>query len=86
MKSLLKQMLSKAMNGMNIIQRVVQILMFQEPLQSQDEFYHPRKCCLLVEGDLLKTDNTRFKAADQITLANNGIVHLFSNLKYELAV
>ena len=25
-------------------------------IESQDEFYHPRKCMLLVEGDLLKEE------------------------------
>ena len=55
-------------------------------IESQDEFYHPRKCCLLVEGDLLKkTDGARFGDGDQIALSNNGIMHLFSNLKYEIA-
>ena len=55
-------------------------------IESQDEFYHPRKCCLLVEGDLLKkTDGSRFTNDDQITLANNEIMHLFSNSKYEIA-
>ena len=53
-------------------------------IESQDEFYHPRKCCLLVEGDLLKgADGGRFDN-EQITLANNGIMHLFSNIKYEI--
>jgi len=54
-------------------------------IESQDEFYHPRKCMLLVEGDLLKkADDARFTANDQIALASNGIMHLFSNLKYEI--
>ena len=55
-------------------------------IESQDEFYHPRKCMLLVEGDLLKkADDSRFGANDQIALTNNGIMHLFSNFKYEIA-
>ena len=55
-------------------------------IESQDEFYHPRKCMLLVEGDLLKkADGSRFGANDQIALTNNGIMHLFSNFKYEIA-
>ena len=54
-------------------------------IESQDEFYHPRKCCLLVEGDLVKqTDGSRFNN-ENITLASNGIMHLFSNFKYEIA-
>ena len=52
-------------------------------IESQDEFYHPRRSYILVEGDLLKADGSRFNAED-IALSNNGIMHLFSNAKYEL--
>lgn len=54
-------------------------------IECQDEFYHPRRSCLLVEGNLLKeADGTRYVAGDNMALANNGILHLFSNIKYEL--
>ena len=54
-------------------------------IESQDEFYHPRKSYLLVEGDLVKAaDGSRYEAADLIALSNNGIMHLFSNVKYEI--
>ena len=53
-------------------------------IESQDEFYHPRKSYLLVEGDLLKADGTRYLATDVVALTNNGVMHLFSNAKYEL--
>ena len=53
-------------------------------IESQDEFYHPRKSYILVEGDLLKDDGSRYAAADTIALSNNGIMHLFSNVKYEI--
>ena len=53
-------------------------------IESQDEFYHPRRSYLLVEGDLVKANGTRYAAADNITLANNGVMHLFSNMKYEI--
>ena len=52
---------------------------------NQDEFYHPRRSYLLVEGILLKEDGTRYAAADAIAVENNGVMHLFSNVKYELA-
>ena len=52
-------------------------------IESQDEFYHPRRSCLLIEGDLLKENGTRYDA-ENIALSNNGIMHLFSNVKYEL--
>ena len=55
-------------------------------IESQDEFYHPRKSYLLVEGDLLKKagDNARYTNNDQVALSNNGVMHLFSNVKYEI--
>ena len=38
-----------------------------------------------MEGDLVKaTDGSRYKDTDLIALSNNGIMHLFSNVKYEL--
>ena len=39
-----------------------------------------------MEGDLLKkADGGGRFDAEQITLANNGIMHLFSNFKYEIS-
>ena len=54
-------------------------------IENQEEFYHPRRSYLLVEGNLLKENGTRYAAADVIALANNGVMHFFSNVKYELA-
>ena len=54
-------------------------------IENQDEFYHPKRSYFLVEGNLLKEDRTRYAGADAIALANNGVMHLFSNVKYELA-
>jgi len=39
----------------------------------------------LVEERLMKNDDTAFVDADVITLTNNGIMHLFSNVKYQLS-
>ena len=42
-------------------------------IESQDEFYHPRKSYLLVEGDLVKSaGDARYTDTDQISLCNNG--------------
>ena len=41
---------------------------------------------MLVEGNLVKSaDGAVYAADDSVALANNGIMHLFSNAKYELA-
>ena len=53
-------------------------------IESQDEFYHPRKSYLLVEGDLLKKNSARYGKDEGVALSNNGIMHLFSNVKYEI--
>ena len=54
-------------------------------IESQDEFYHPRRSFLLVEGELVKANGTRYTANSDIALCNNGVMHLFSNVKYEFA-
>ena len=54
-------------------------------IENQDEFYHPRQSYLLVEENVLKEEGTRCAGADVIAIANNGVRHLFSNVKYELA-
>ena len=53
-------------------------------IESQDEFYHPRRSYLLVEGELVKSNGTRYTTASDIALCNNGIMHLFSNARYEI--
>ena len=55
-------------------------------IENQDEFFHPRRSYLLVEGNLVKSaDDGVYAGGDNIALVNNGIMHLFSNIKYELA-
>ena len=54
-------------------------------IENQDEFYYTRRSYLLGSGNLLKEEGTRYAAADVIAIANNGVMHLFSNVKYELA-
>ena len=38
----------------------------------------------MVEGELLKRDGGRYTAGSDIALCNNGVMHLFSNVKYEI--
>ena len=55
-------------------------------IENQDEFYHPRRSYLLVEGNLLKAgDAGVYGEYDDVALASNGVMHLFSNVRYELA-
>ena len=54
-------------------------------IENQDEFFHPRRSYLLVEGNLLPTAGGVYDANAAVALANNGVMHLFSNVKYELS-
>ena len=54
-------------------------------IENQDQFLHLHNSYLLIEGDVLKADNTRYADADHIALTNNGLMYLFSSLKLTLA-
>ena len=49
-------------------------------IENQDQFLHLHKSYVLIEGDVLKADNTRYADADLNTLTNNGLMHRFSSL------
>ena len=51
---------------------------------NQDQFLHLHNSYLLIEGDVLKADNTRYADADLIALTSNGLMYLFSSLKLTL--
>ena len=54
-------------------------------IETQDIFTHPSESYLIVEGRLLKADNNSYGNNDIITLTNNGIMHLFKRIRYELS-
>ena len=54
-------------------------------IEIQDIFTHPSESFLIIEGRLLKTDNNSYGNNDVITLTNNGIMHLFKRIRYELS-
>ena len=51
-------------------------------IESQDVFTHPSESYLIFEGRLTKADNTAYASADEVTLTNNAIMHLFSRIEY----
>ena len=53
-------------------------------IENQDQLLHLHNSYLLIEGDVLKADNTRYADVDLIALTNNN--YLFSRLKLTLAV
>ena len=55
-------------------------------IESQDIYTHPAESFLIVEGSLVKNANGAVYDADNlITLINNGIMYLFSDVRYHLA-
>ena len=54
-------------------------------IEQQDLFTLPSEAYILVEGRLLKSDGTSYAETDNITLVNNGIMHLFSQISYQLS-
>ena len=54
-------------------------------IETQDIFTHPSESYLIIEGRLLKTDNNSYGRDDPITITNNGIMHLFKRIRYELS-
>ena len=55
-------------------------------IRSQDIFTHPGKSFLIMEGRLTKADNNSYGDNDVISLTNNGVMHLFRSIRYELWV
>ena len=39
---------------------------------------------MLIEGDVLKADNTRYAYADLVTLTNNGLLYLFASFEVNI--
>ena len=55
-------------------------------IETQDIFTHPSESYLIIEGDLLRADNgNRYANNALITLTNNGIMHLFKRIRYDLS-
>ena len=54
-------------------------------IETQDIFTHPSESFLIIEGELKKNDNNRYADNDPISLTNNGIMHLFKHIRYDLS-
>ena len=54
-------------------------------IENQDEFFLPSEAYLTIKGQLQKNDGTAYVDADVITLTNNALMYLFSNIKYTLS-
>ena len=54
-------------------------------IETQDIFTHPSESYLIIEGRLLKVDNNSYGNNDLVNLTNNGIMHLFKRIRYDLS-
>ena len=54
-------------------------------IETQDLFTHPSQSYLIFEGQLTKSDGNAYANLDHATLTHNGVMHLFSNIKYQLS-
>jgi len=55
-------------------------------IETQDFFTHPSESYLVFDGKLVKNaEDAVYADADVITLTNNAMMHLFSNIKYQLS-
>jgi len=55
-------------------------------IERQDLFTHPSESYFVFDGKLVKAaDDAAYENADVISLTNNGLMHLFSNMKYQLS-
>ena len=53
-------------------------------IEQQDLFTQPSEAYLLFEGRLTKADGSAYANADAVALTNNGLMHLFSQISYQL--
>ena len=54
-------------------------------IETQDIFTHPSESYLIVEGRLLRANDNSYGANDPVSITNNGIMHLFKRIRYELS-
>ena len=54
-------------------------------IEQQDLFTLPSEAYILVEGRLLKGNGTPYDDGEAVTLVNNGIMYLFSQISYQLS-
>ena len=54
-------------------------------IETQDDFFLPSEAYLTIEGQLQKNDGTAYVDADVVTMTNNALMYLFSNVRYTLS-
>ena len=54
-------------------------------IEAQDIYTHPVESFLIIDGQLIKNNNNVYADGDHITLINNGMMYLFSDVRFHLA-
>ena len=54
-------------------------------IEAQDIYTHPAESFLIIEGELIKDDGNRYAVDDEVALINNGLMYLFSDVRFHLA-
>ena len=54
-------------------------------IETQDIFTHPSESYLIIEGRLLRDNGNSYGNLDLVSLTNNGIMHLFKRIRYDLS-
>ena len=54
-------------------------------MKNQDQFVHLHNSYLILDGEVVKADNTQYADGDLVSLTNNGLIYLFSSFKPTLA-
>ena len=54
-------------------------------IESQDIYTHPAESFLVIQGQLIKNDDDDYDVGDHVALINNGMMYLFSDVRYHLA-
>ena len=54
-------------------------------IETQDIFTHPSESYLIIEGRLLRDNNNSYGRDDLVSITNNGIMHLFKRIRYDLS-
>src|SRR5688572_16054991 len=54
-------------------------------IECQDLYCHPAESYLLIEGRLTKATGAAYDNADVVSITNNGLMHLFSQIGYSLS-
>ena len=54
-------------------------------IENQDIFMHPSESFLCIEGRLAKANGTDYGNNDLVSLANNAMMYLFKDIRYELS-